>query len=314
MDSSSQISKKYELDCQYLHCFFSSNDSSNQQKIVKILTSKNSEELKLIRQLYPCVYGEDLVNLLINNTLKKNEFARVVYLRLSEPNARDAEILRVAVFGSGSVNLSTVIEILCSRPSLELYSVKQAYLSTYNANLEHDLALKINGSFKEILVAVSKSSRCYNGKVTTSMAMCDSKTLYEAMESGRCIDEKTIISLMSQRSTEQLKSIFISYKQLYGHELSKSLKRNKCGQFGKDLRTIIRCIQYPDKYIAKKLRKSSNTDVREVLMRTIITRHGVDIKDINQAYASKAGNTLQGLVRRKFDDTFIAQFLVELLN
>ncbi|RZC64594.1 hypothetical protein C5167_008286 [Papaver somniferum] len=313
MASSSQISKKYEFDCQYLHCFFSSNDLSNQQKIVKILTSKNLEELKLIQQLYRSVYGEDLLNL-VNNTRKKNEFARVVYLRLSEPNARDAEMLWNAVFGSGSVNLSTVIEILCSRPSLELYSVKQAYHYVYNTNLEHDLALKISGSFKEILVAVAKSSRCYNGKVSTSMAMCDSKTLYEAMESGRCIDEKTIISIMSQRSTEQLKSIFISYKQLYGHEFSKSLKCNKCGQFGKELRTIVRSIQYPDKYFAKKLRKSSNNDVREVLIRTIITRHGIDIKDINQAYASKAGNTLQSLLRRKFDDTFMAQFLVELLN
>ncbi|KAI3862740.1 hypothetical protein MKW92_043783 [Papaver armeniacum] len=225
MASSSHVSKKYELDCQYLHCFFSSNDSSNQQKIVKILTM--------------------------------------------EPNARDAEILLIAF---GSVHFDGC----------------QLNMVTF---------------FWQILVAVAKSSRCYSGKVSTSMAMCDSKTLYEAMESGRCIDEKTILSIMSQRSTEQLTSIFISYKQLYAMNFPKSLKRNKCGQFGKELRTIIRCIQYPDKYFAKKLRKSSNTDVREVLIRTIITRHGIDIKDINQAYASKAGNTLQSLVRRKFDDT-----------
>ncbi|OVA03122.1 Annexin [Macleaya cordata] len=270
------------------------------------------EELKLIRQLHRSLYNKDLLNL-INNTRKNNEFARAVYLRLSEPNERDAEILRNAVFGP-SVNLGTVVEILCSRPSLELHSVKQVYLSRYNSDIEQDLALKINGGFKEILIAVLKSSRCSNSKVNMSMAMCDAKTIYEAMESGKCVDQKTIISLMSQRSNGQLKSILVSYKQLYGHEFSKSLKRNKCGQFGKELRTVIRCIQYPDKYFAKKLRKTTNnTDIREVLIRTIITRSGIDIKDINHAYTSKSGCSLESQVRRKFEET-LAEFLIELLK
>ncbi|PON63862.1 Annexin repeat [Parasponia andersonii] len=50
--------------------------------------------------------------------------------------------------------------------------------------------------------------------------MCDAKTLFEAIESGKAVDEKTIISVLSQRNTGQLRSIWDSYKQLYGSEFS----------------------------------------------------------------------------------------------
>lgn len=135
-----------------------------------------------------------------------------------------------------------------------------------------------------------------------SMAMCDAKTLYEAVESGRNVDQKTIISLLSQRNSGQVKAILVSYKQLYGHEFSKSLKQlSKCGQFGREVRIVIRCIQNPEKFFAKQLRMK-NADAREILIRIVITRSEIDIKDVNKAFAAKTGSSIEKLVRKEFNN------------
>lgn len=297
--STYQNSKKYELDCQHLYCYFSGNGAVNNQKLVEIFIHRNPHEFKVIRQTYNGVYGQDVLHV-ISNTQRNNSFARAAYLCMNEPQERDAEIMRNSLFG-GVVNLNTLIEIACTRPSSELQCIKQTYRSRYNSDIEQDVTGKINGGFKEILLAVLKSCRNYGGKVDMSMAMCDAKTLYEAVESGKTIDQKTIFSLLSQRNTGQVKAILLSYKQLYGHEFSRSMKQSKCGQFGKELRIVIRCIQNPEKFFAKQLRLK-NADSREILIRIVITRKNVDIKDINKAFAAKTGNSLDSIVKREFNN------------
>ncbi|XP_059653328.1 annexin D2-like [Cornus florida] len=311
-----QGSKKYELDCQFLHSYLSDN-VVNKQKLAEILMSRNLNEFKLICQAYTVLYNQDLLRVL-KKTQKNNLYSRAVYLRMSEPQERDAETMRNSLYG-GNVNLNTLIEVACTRSSIELQSIKQTYSSQYNSNIDQDVAFKVNGGFKEILLAILKSCRNYGGKVDTSMAMCDAKTLYEAMESGKIVDQKTMISLVSQRNTGQIKAILVSYKQLYGHEFSKSLKRSKCGQFGKELRIVIRCIQHPEKFLAKQLRLK-NGDAREILTRIIITRSNVDIKEISRSYAAKTGSSLENFVRKEFNNSkdkasgIVADFLVGLIK
>ncbi|XXG61179.1 hypothetical protein AAC387_Pa04g2895 [Persea americana] len=241
-------------DCQYIDRGFSGNGATNSQKLVEILTNRNSEELRLIHQTYHALYNQDLVHLL-SNCLKNNKFAREVYLRLGEPHEREADIVRGALF-SGIVDVDTLTEIICTRPSTELRAVRQAFHALYNSNVEQDITLKTNGHLKELLVAVLNSSRIDGAIVDMSMAMCDAKVLFEAIESGKFIDKKTIISLLSLRTTAQLNAIFLCFKQLYGPEFSKSLKREKCGTFGKELCTIITCVQRPEKWSLESLVKS----------------------------------------------------------
>lgn len=157
-----------------------------------------------------------------------------------------------------------------------------------------------------------------------SMAMCDAKTLYEAVESGHSVDWKTIISILSDRNRGQIKEIFLSYKELYGHEFSKFLKCNKCGNFGKDLRFVIRGIQFPAKFFSKQLRGAMQRgDTKEVMARIVITRLEDDIKEINNVFAAKTGWSVGNLIRREFKDSgsqknsnnvLVAEFLLGLLK
>ncbi|KAK9110661.1 hypothetical protein Sjap_018721 [Stephania japonica] len=295
--SSTQFSKKYEIDCQYLHHLLSGVHATNPQSLVEIFASRSLQEIRLIRQRYSSLYNQDLIHLL-SNSRRDNILYRLAYLRMREPHELDAEIIRDSLFGT-RVDLNTLIEVVCTRNSAELQAVKQAYRSRYNLDIEQDVSLKASDS-----ALVLRSSRNFGAKVDTSMAMCDAKTLYEAMESGKYVDQRTITSLMSQRSTAQLNSVLVAYKQLYGHDLSKSLKRNKCGEFGKDLSIAIKCLQYPEKYFSKKLRKATNNfDSREALIRIIATRSDSDIKSINNAFVAKTGSSLDNLVRREFSAT-----------
>ncbi|KAA8546843.1 hypothetical protein F0562_003233 [Nyssa sinensis] len=325
MSSSIQTSRKYELDCQYLNSCFSGNGAVNKQKLVELLTRRNLQELRLIRQTYSTLYNQDLLRVLSNIRIN-NAFANVVCLRITEPQERDAELVRDALFG-WRVNLNTVIEVASTRSSSELHFIKQAYSCRYNSNLEQDIAQKTDGTFKEILLAILKSSGKFGGRVDMSMAMCDAKILYEALESGNSVDWKTIMSLISERNSGQIKAILISYKELYGCEFSKFLKSNKCGKFGKDLRIVIQGIQYPQKFFAKQLRGALQSDAQEIVTRIIITRLGIDIKDISNVFAAKTGWSLGNLVRREFstagsgnntsadkDYGLVAEFLLGLLK
>ncbi|KAG6711125.1 hypothetical protein I3842_05G037600 [Carya illinoinensis] len=297
--SSFQGNERYELDCQILHHYLSGNGTINSQKLVDIFVHRSYFEFKLIRQTYAALYGQNVLHL-FSNIQRNNPFARAAYLRMIEPQERDAEITRNSLFG-GSVNLNTLIEIACTRPSSELQCIKQTYRSRYNSELEQAVTTKVSGGFKEILLAVLKSCRNCGGRVDMSMAMCDAKILYEAVESGRTVDQKTIISILSHRNSGQVKAILVSYKQLYGHEFCKSLKQSKCGQFGREVRIVIRCIQNPEKFFAKQLRMK-NADAREILIRIVITRSEIDIKDVNKAFAAKTGSSIEKLVRREFNN------------
>lgn len=74
---------------------------------------------------------------------------RVVYLCVSEPFGRDAEIIRGALFGR-RLDPNTLTEIICTRSSSELRILMGAYRSRYNAELKQDVSYRISGILKEV--------------------------------------------------------------------------------------------------------------------------------------------------------------------
>lgn len=144
--NSVQNLKKLELDCQLIHRYISGNVASNKQSLAEILL-RNSQELKLLCQTYRALYNQDLR--VTSKAQRSNLYFRAAYFRISEPQERDAEMMRNSLYG-GSVNLNTLIEIACTRSSSELQAIKQAYSSLYNSNIDQDVAQKVNGGFKEV--------------------------------------------------------------------------------------------------------------------------------------------------------------------
>ncbi|KAG1366492.1 putative metallophosphoesterase 1 [Cocos nucifera] len=134
----------------------------HQVKVVEILVQGNMEELKLVHQTYLALYDRDLLHLL---SQKDNPFAVVAYLRASKPPEREIETGRGALLGQ-SLDANILIEIICTCSSLDPSSVKQLYQAWCNSDLERAVSSK-------------------KGRVDMSMAMCEAKTLSEAIESGK---------------------------------------------------------------------------------------------------------------------------------
>ncbi|XAR73349.1 hypothetical protein NMG60_11007293 [Bertholletia excelsa] len=334
MEGYRPASGNYELDCQFLYSCFTGNAAASKQKLVELLVRHDSQALKLIRQTFFALYNQELLVVLSRNR-HNDALANVIYLRISEPADRDAEILRDAMFG-WRVNLNILIEVVITRSSSELLSIKEAYRFRYNSEIEQDIAHKTSGSYKELLnyiIYLYKTCTYFRsctfkwqvgGRVDMSMAMCDAKTLYEAVESGNSVDWKTIMSLISERNTAQMRAILVAYKQLYGYEFSKFLKGNKCGKLGREFRQVVRGIQFPHKFFVKQLRGALHNGAdgaREVLIRVTITRLEVDIRDISNGFAAKTGWSLGNFVRREFSDGggdkssgLVGQFLLGLLQ
>ncbi|XWS39706.1 hypothetical protein CRYUN_Cryun18bG0078000 [Craigia yunnanensis] len=145
------------------------------------------------------------------------------------------DFLQVQVSGKES-KLARESEVQQKEPSSELLKIKHAYQTRYNSDLEKDLTMKVNGGYKEIMLAVLKSCHNYGGKADMSLAMCDAKTLYEALESGKNVDKKTITSVLSQRNNGQVRATLSSYKQLYGHEFGTPLREANVGNLERNFR------------------------------------------------------------------------------
>ncbi|KAL0908548.1 hypothetical protein M5K25_023047 [Dendrobium thyrsiflorum] len=273
------------------------NGSSDQRNVVEINSHRDGGELQLFRPTLRDLYNQEVLYTLSQNN---DLFSYMVYLQLCEPSDRDAEIIRRAMYANRT-DLRLVMEIICTRSSLELLSIKQAYRVKYISLLEHDVLTKANGSLKEIISAILNST--YSGeRFDTSMALCDAKVLYEAVTSSKFIDHNSIISIMNLRNIDQIKTILSSFKHLFGHEFIKFLKYYNSGEFGIQLRAVIRCIQFPEKHFAKQLRRAMVTgDSQEVLIRTLVTRSGIDIKNIDSAFSEKTGWSLESLIRNEFN-------------
>lgn len=174
------------------------------------------------------------------------------------------------------------------------------------------------------------SSSYHGGRVDATMAMCDAKTLYEAVEIGRHVDQRCILQLLRHRSGDQLRAVLASYRRLYGQELARALKRkgdNGRGEFARLLRAALRCAQFPERHFARAVRAAlegggGGAAAREALVRAVVTRAGVDVRRVNQAFAAKTGWTMESVVRnefggagaRKVDDGLVGDLLVELLK
>uniref|UniRef100_A0A0D9XD21 Annexin n=1 Tax=Leersia perrieri TaxID=77586 RepID=A0A0D9XD21_9ORYZ len=149
MASSRDFAKRYEADCRHLNQFLSGNAPlSNTRPILEIFTARSNQEMKQICRAYSSMYHQDLLQLL---SQQKTTFARVAYLRASEPCVRDADIARDAMFGR-RVDGDVLIEVICTRTSGEVALIKQAYQARYSSSLERDVASRTSGSLNEVSI------------------------------------------------------------------------------------------------------------------------------------------------------------------
>ncbi|KAH9313713.1 hypothetical protein KI387_022340, partial [Taxus chinensis] len=264
------FSQQIKNECEAIYNFCKGN-GWNEGKLVHILGRKNSAERKEMRDLFFAMYKEDLSNVLhaqVNGRLEK-----AIMLWMYDPAQRDAIIARTAL-QSMCPDFRALTEMLCSRTEVEILQIRQAYYSLYKTCLEEEIAQETVGARQKLLFTLAKAHRYMSKGVNNYTAKCDAKRLYDSGEGRIGINEGAIIKILSERNLDHLRVTFGYYKQLYGHDILKGLKKKTCGDFGPALRVIIKCIYFPAKYFAKVLHISlEGLGTRdEELTRIMVTR------------------------------------------
>ncbi|KAF5773608.1 putative annexin [Helianthus annuus] len=280
--------------------------------VIGILAHRDATQRAYIEQEYRTMYSEDINKRLASELSGKLETA--VLLWMHDPAKRDATILRGALY-TGVINLGAVTEVICSRTSSQLQTLKQIYHATFGTYLENDIEIQATGDHQKILLACLSKPRYEGMEVDREMAAKDAKALYKAGEKKLGTDEKVFVQIFSERSRAHLIAINTCYHDMYGGSLKKAIKKETSGLFECALLTILQCAENPAKYFAKVLYKSmqglGTNDT--TLIRVITTRTEIDMQYIKVEYHKKYNKSLNDVVHSETSGHY-RTFLLSLLG
>ncbi|KAK9162776.1 hypothetical protein Syun_003678 [Stephania yunnanensis] len=298
--SSNSSNKNCKTECIEIHNRW--GDRLNY--LAQAMAHRTSYERQQIRETYKAMYGEDLVDRLqktLLNNYDGNEICNALSLWLLNQHERDALIAKEA-FENGETNYKALVEIYTGRKSSHLLLIKQVYHTKYRMQLDQDiLNSEPPHSYQKILIALATSHKSHQTEVSPHVAKCDARRLYETGE-GRGgaggIEEGAVLEILSKRSIQQLKLTFATYKRIYGHNYTKSLKKERSGEFEGALRVVIKCMYTPPKYYAEMLHfciKGTTFD-QTALGRIMVSRAEIDMDEIQRVYNKKYAKGLKDAI------------------
>ncbi|KAM4029286.1 annexin A13 [Anomaloglossus baeobatrachus] len=139
----------------------------------------------------------------------------------------------------------------------------------------------------------------------------DCKALKKACK-GLGTDEKAIIEILANRSSEQRQEIKLKYKTLYGKDLESVLKSELSGHFEK---TALALLDRPCEFDAKELRKAMKGagSNESLLIQILCTRANQQIRNIKESYKKLFGRDLEADVHSETSGYF-RKILISLLQ
>ncbi|XP_052174645.1 annexin Gh1-like [Diospyros lotus] len=300
-----------EEDCKQIHDSWGS---------LSHLASRTQEERRQIRETYSQMYGNDLLD-----CLQKNEPAAsprlcsVLSLWLLDPVELDAALAMEALdHRQGFVNYRTLVEIFAGRKSTHVALLKQAYQKKFRRQLDQDIvSAEPPHPFQKILMALGASHKAHQADFSQHVAQSDARRLYQTGEGKPgAIDGAVVLEILSKRSIPQLKLTLSTYKRIYGHDYTKSLKTENHGEFEDALKVVIKCIYNPQKYYSKSLYECLKGRQRDKsgLARVMISRAGPDMNEIKSFFKKKYGMELRDAISESFPLGDCRDFLVALAS
>nr|XP_033790772.1 annexin A13 isoform X2 [Geotrypetes seraphini] len=123
----------------------------------------------------------------------------------------------------------------------------------------------------------------------------DAKKLHKACK-GMGTDEKTIIEILSNRSSDQRQEVKVKFKSMYGKDLEDVLKSDLSGNFEK---TALALLDRPCEFDARELRKAMKGlgTNESLLIQILCTRANQQIEAIKEAYKRLFDRDLESEVK-----------------
>uniref|UniRef100_A0A0K0G0T7 Annexin n=1 Tax=Strongyloides venezuelensis TaxID=75913 RepID=A0A0K0G0T7_STRVS len=269
---------------------------TDESSIIRVLTKRANWQRQEISNAYKQLFGRDLIKDL-KSELSGDFEDLIVALMVPRPEY-DAQELHKAMAGFGTKE-SVLIEILCSRTNAQINEIKSVYKQLYKCDLEKDIKGDTSGYFERILVALCSGAREECSHDDNLKANQDARELYRAGEQKLGTDESTFIKIFATRSNCHLSLVFHEYEKVAEHTIEHAIEGEFSGDIKQSLLAIIKVVRNTPEYFAELLynsMKGFGTRDKD-LIRIIVSRSELDLKDIAMAFERKYNKTLKDMIK-----------------
>lgn len=258
-------------------------------------TGQMSRDKKIALQ-YKTEFGRDLIK-----DLKKElggHFEDAIMAMMTPREKYLAECLHKAIAGAGTKD-RVLIEILCSATNKEIHKINEHYKELYKKPLEKDIAGDTSGYFKNLLVAIDVGNRDESHEVSHEKAKADAEAMYQAGEKKMGTNESVFTKIIVSQSYPQLRAAFAEYEKLYNHPIEDALKKEMSGDLQNAMLALVKCIKHKEKFFAEQLQNATKGlgTKDHTLIRLIVTRSEIDLKEIKEEYHLAYKKTLEALIK-----------------
>uniref|UniRef100_A0A0N4Z1U3 Annexin n=1 Tax=Parastrongyloides trichosuri TaxID=131310 RepID=A0A0N4Z1U3_PARTI len=269
---------------------------TDEAAIIRILTQRSNWQRQEILKSYKQLHGRDLIKDLKSEL--SGDFEDLIVALMVPPAEYDAQELHKAMAGLGTKE-SVLIEILCSRTNAQINEIKNVYQQKYKRDLEKDIKGDTSGYFERILVSLSTGCREECAPPDHLRANQDARELYRAGEMKLGTDESTFITILGTRSNCHLAMVFDEYEKVAEHTIEHAVKGEFSGDIKKSLLAIIEVVRNTPMFFAGLLydsMKGLGTRDKD-LIRIIVSRSEIDLRDIAMAFERKYNKTLADMIK-----------------
>lgn len=283
-------SEQYEKDANTLRNAMK-GWGTDEGPIIELTAKRTNADRQQILKYYKSSFGRDLfedLNDELGGCLRK-----VVVGMYRTPVDYDCHELYNAMKGVGT-DEDTLIEILATRDNDQLKAIKLRFKELFKKDLEEEVIDECGGDLKRLLVSILQCNRSEVTELDQNKLDKDLKDLYDAGEGQWGTDESVFNKIFTIRSRNELRYINREYLKHCGRSLIEVVEKEFSGDIQKLLKTILHALVDPADYFAERIRgacKGMGTN-DEVLIRCMITRDEVDLKEIKKIYPKKFGKSL----------------------
>uniref|UniRef100_A0A3Q3VZI4 Annexin n=1 Tax=Mola mola TaxID=94237 RepID=A0A3Q3VZI4_MOLML len=259
----------------------------DEQTIIDVLTKRTYSQRREIAFSYERRAKKDMITALKGALSGSLE---TVILGLMKSTAQyDSSEIRGSIKGLGT-DEETLIEILCSRSTNELVTIKKVYSELFKKELEKDVAGDTSGNFAKLLLALVQTKRDEPSSVVDYEKIDqDARALYDAGIGVKGTDVATWISIMCERSVPHLQKVFQRYRSYSPYDMQESIMKEVKGDLQKSFLVLVQCFENKQLYFAKRLNEAmkSKGAKEKLLTRIIVSRCEADLKRICSEYKLK---------------------------
>ena len=301
-----------DTDCRALRAAMK-GIGTDEAAIINILTSRPNAHRYMLKHRYKALLGRDLIKDL-KDELSGN-FEDVCIALLESPYELDCRSLYEAMARIGT-NEATLIEIIATRPTHQLYQDKILFQQMYGKDLVRYVESETSGHFRKVLVAMLQCQRHeVDYPINEQELRMEAQRLYSAGAGRWGTDESVFTQIFATRSPVEIAAIASFYQQIAGVDLYTSLKKEFSGNVEKLLKAIFYCSINPPEWFATRVRNSlEGTGTKDKqLIRIIVSRAEIDLRQIKQAYYKLYGRDMVTDIRNDTSGDY-KRILTEICN